>query len=106
MKKVIGWVSLLLGAWITIAGILGTKSDQYKEEAYFNGMYGNETHSTVIMAIVAGIVLLIVGVVLIMKKADTSGNQPTKVNTSQSEEGTQFDELFSSVKENFSDDQK
>lgn len=106
MKKVIGWVSMLLGAWITIAGILGTKSDQYKEEAYFNGMYGNETHSTVIMAIVAGIVLLIVGVLLIMKKADASGNQSTRVNTSQSEEGIQFDESISSVKENLSVDQK
>ncbi|WP_019911548.1 hypothetical protein [Paenibacillus sp. HW567] len=106
MKKVIGWVSLLLGAWITIAGVLGTKSDQYKEEAYFNGMYGNETHSTVIMAIVAGIVLLVIGVVLIMKKADASSNHSARVNTSQSEDDARFDELFSSVKENFSDGQK
>lgn len=81
MKKVIGWIALLLGAWVSIAGILGTKSDQYKEEAYFNGMYGNETHSTVIMAIVAGVALIIGGVYILwsISKTTTTTNQDARI---------------------------
>ncbi|HEY4430314.1 MAG TPA: hypothetical protein VGN87_04660 [Paenibacillus sp.] len=81
MKKVIGWIALLLGAWITIAGILGTKSDQYQEESYYNGMYGNEAHSTVVMAILVGVALIIGGIYILwsISKTTTTTNQDTRI---------------------------
>ncbi|MEK4205008.1 MULTISPECIES: hypothetical protein [Paenibacillus] len=43
-----------------------TKSDQYKEEAYFEGMYGNQVHSEVIMAFVATVILIVTGLLLLL----------------------------------------
>ncbi|QSF45283.1 hypothetical protein [Paenibacillus tianjinensis] len=66
MKKVVGWITLLLGAWAGVAAIMVTKSDQYKEEAYFEGMYGNQVHSEVIMAFVAAVILIVTGLLLLL----------------------------------------
>lgn len=70
-KKVLGWALLLIGAWCGIAGFLGMGSDQFKEEAYFEGMYGNNAHNTVSLAFVSAVILIAVGIIALLYKKKT-----------------------------------
>lgn len=68
MKSGTGKFLVMLGVLTTIIGVAGKSGDQYKEEMFFNGIYGSEKINEVHSVMVIGVIMIIIGVLFMIAR--------------------------------------
>ncbi|MDP4092406.1 MAG: hypothetical protein Q8920_03505 [Bacillota bacterium] len=68
MKKSTGIIVLIIGAAAAIIGFVKTNSAGYKYRSALNTLAGNSSISAETLLVIAGIILVIIGIILTARK--------------------------------------